>query len=186
MTLAVTEELSPNKPNLNMTLADAEALSPNKPNLNMTLADAEALSPNKPNLDMTLAVAEELSRNKPNHTFSDMFKVILAYDENYDYDNKIDVYCPCLILINLYLIFYYEWSVCRVSWSTRRSVSTRRDSTSRWAVTQVWSVPWEISRRTPSDSAHTRSVHQQHVVCLSVFVSVCLDSALTRATFIII
>ena len=32
MTLAVTEELSPNKPNLDMTLAVTEELSPNKPN----------------------------------------------------------------------------------------------------------------------------------------------------------
>ena len=32
MTLAVTETLSPNKPNLHMTLAVTEALIPNKPN----------------------------------------------------------------------------------------------------------------------------------------------------------
>ena len=36
-----------------MTLAVTEALSPNKPNLDMTLAVTEALSPNKPNLDIT-------------------------------------------------------------------------------------------------------------------------------------
>ena len=65
MTLAVTEALSPNTPNLDMTLAVAEALSPNKPNLDMILAVAEALSPNNPNLDMTLAVAEALNPNKP-------------------------------------------------------------------------------------------------------------------------
>ena len=32
MTLAVTEALSPDKPNLDMTLAVAEVLSPDKPN----------------------------------------------------------------------------------------------------------------------------------------------------------
>ena len=68
MTLAVTEALSPNKPNLDMTLAVTEALRPNKPNLDMTLAVTEALSPNKPNLDMTLAVSEALSLNKPIQT----------------------------------------------------------------------------------------------------------------------
>ena len=35
MTLAVTEALSPNKPNLDMTLVVAEALNPNKPNLEL-------------------------------------------------------------------------------------------------------------------------------------------------------
>ena len=35
-----------------MALAVTEALSPNKPNLDMNLTVTEALSPNKPNLDM--------------------------------------------------------------------------------------------------------------------------------------
>ena len=68
MTLAVTEALISNKPNLDMALAVGEALSSNKPNLDMTLVVAEALSPNKPNLDMTLVVIEALSPNKPSQT----------------------------------------------------------------------------------------------------------------------
>ena len=52
-----------------MTLAATEAVSPNKPNLDMTLAVTEALNPNKPNLDMTLTVTEALSpyQTKPRY-----------------------------------------------------------------------------------------------------------------------